>query len=527
MFYWLQILKKSNLLGIIIILSILITTMGLLSPIFIIHIFNRYITFGLEGTLYFLVFGAILVASFEFFFRNLRNEILDQIIQKPIKQTKFESFNISFEKNNISKEKILEILDINNNNQKFLSSQNQSNLIDSFFLIFILIFLFFLNFKLSIIFILILLSYLLIQKYRNLKKLRINEANKILEIDRQILRDLINNYNLLNYLCANKYINFFLEKFNNKKQLNDSSVSLLESVNSTYNNFTILISSIIVIGVGATFVVNGEMTIGALIGFNIFSSRAIVVASSAQRSYFNLTLINNYIVKLNKILDKSKKDFEKLQLSKITGYLELKNVDFSFEDSNFYLLKNISLKVVPGTIVNISGNNGSGKTTLAKLILGLHPSKNGEILIDDTNILKLSPGWLKKQIAYIPQDPEILGSSIVDNILLANENLNQEEISRLLQTVGLDEMLKKANLSFTELVNTEISKGLKKKVHYARLLAMKSQIYLLDDPLGCLDSKGVEMVLKLIQSFKKSQKTILTFSDDNLINEISDNIIKL
>ena len=84
-------------------------------------------------------------------------------------------------------------------------------------------------------------------------------------------------------------------------------MSLLESVNSTYNNFTILISSIIVIGVGATFVVNGEMTIGALIGFNIFSSRAIVVASSAQRSYFNLTLINNYIVKLNKILDKSKR----------------------------------------------------------------------------------------------------------------------------------------------------------------------------------------------------------------------------
>ena len=97
---------------------------------------------------------------------------------------------------------------------------------------------------------------------------------------------------------------------------------------------------------------------------------------------------------------------------------------------------------------------------MAKLILGLHPSKNGEILIDDTNILKLSPGWLKKQIAYIPQDPEILGSSIVDNILFVNENLNQEEIS-LLQTVGLDEMLKKANLSFTELVNTEISKGLK------------------------------------------------------------------
>ena len=85
MVYWLEILKRSNSVGIILVLSVLITFMGLLSPIFIIHIFNRYITFGLEGTLYFLIIGALLVASFEFFFRNLRNQIFEQVIKWPIK----------------------------------------------------------------------------------------------------------------------------------------------------------------------------------------------------------------------------------------------------------------------------------------------------------------------------------------------------------------------------------------------------------------------------------------------------------
>ena len=65
MSYWLQILKKSDFLGTLILLSILITSMGLLSPIFIIHIFNRYISFGLEGTLLFLMLGATSVAIFE------------------------------------------------------------------------------------------------------------------------------------------------------------------------------------------------------------------------------------------------------------------------------------------------------------------------------------------------------------------------------------------------------------------------------------------------------------------------------
>ena len=88
--FWLQILKKSKSIGILFALTILISLAGLLSPIFIIHIFNRFIAFGLQGTLIFLVTGALLVAVFEYFFRNLRNKILDQNLALPIKALKFE-----------------------------------------------------------------------------------------------------------------------------------------------------------------------------------------------------------------------------------------------------------------------------------------------------------------------------------------------------------------------------------------------------------------------------------------------------
>ena len=90
MSYWLKVLQNSGLLGTIVILSILITIMGLLSPIFIIHIFNRYISFGLEGTLIFLMLGALSVAIFEFIFRNIRNKIFSKIVINPIKITKLD-----------------------------------------------------------------------------------------------------------------------------------------------------------------------------------------------------------------------------------------------------------------------------------------------------------------------------------------------------------------------------------------------------------------------------------------------------
>ena len=88
--YWFQILKNSKSLAFLIIITFLITLMGLLSPIFIIHIFNRYIAFGLQGTLMFLLLGALSVAVFEFIFRNIRNNIFNKILQRPIKELKRE-----------------------------------------------------------------------------------------------------------------------------------------------------------------------------------------------------------------------------------------------------------------------------------------------------------------------------------------------------------------------------------------------------------------------------------------------------
>jgi len=342
-----------------------------------------------------------------------------------------------------------------------------------------------------------------------------------------ILKTLAENFDLLNYLNAKKYINFFLEKYHDKQQDNNNTVSSINNYSISYNNFIILVCSIIIIGFGSTLVVNGELSIGALIGFNIFSSRALIIASSAQRSYFSLILINDYIVKYKKVLNQSINEREKLKLNRIIGELEIKDLDFSHENSNFHLFKNISFNASPGTVLNISGSNGTGKTTLAKIILGILTPSNGEIFIDKTNILKLSSNWWKEQIGYVPQNSELINSSIKDNILLANEKLNQQEISRLLETVGLGDNLKKSNLSFTDIIQDNLSKGLKKKVHYARILSINPQIYIFDEPFGDMDKNGKEMVIKLLMSLKKSNKTIITFTDDSLIKEVSDKTFKL
>ena len=164
MSYWLKVLQNSGLLGTIVILSILITVMGLLSPIFIIHIFNRYISFGLEGTLIFLMLGALSVAIFEFIFRNIRNKIFSKIVINPIKITKLDFAKNFFDRMGKNRKNLGDSLDVNNQFYQFLSPINQSNIFDSLFVVIIIFFLFFLSKILTGIFLIIVFVYLFTQK---------------------------------------------------------------------------------------------------------------------------------------------------------------------------------------------------------------------------------------------------------------------------------------------------------------------------------------------------------------------------
>ena len=218
---------------------------------------------------------------------------------------------------------------------------------------------------------------------------------------------------------------------------------------------------------------------------------------------------------------------EGMQLSKILGNFTLKDVSYSFDEGNKYVVKNFSANFNSSKISVVSGSNGSGKTTVAKLLIGLIKPESGEILIDDTNLSKLSLLWYKNQIAYIPQNVDVLNSSILNNILISNPELNEQEVSRLLQNVGLDQELKKSNLTITDSINNNYSKGILKKIHLARSISKNHQIYIFDDPLLYLDNNGKNMLIKLLASLKRSGKTVICFTEDIDVIKLSDNQIEL
>ena len=526
MSYWLQVLKNSGSLGTIIILSVLITIMGLLSPIFIIHIFNRYISFGLEGTLIFLMLGALSVAIFEFLFRNLRNKVFSTIIINPIQITKLDFVRNYFTRVGRNRKKLSESLDINNQFYQYLSPINQSNIFDSLFVVIIIFFLFFLSKLLTGVFLIIITLYLLIQKKIDDNKKNFIKKNSFNFNKNQIIKELSLNSDFLDTQDSLKYVGYNLKQHLEKKLINDSILSSFDNYQFSSNHLLILFSSIIIIGFGAILVVNGQLSVGSLIGFNIFSSRALVLASGAQRSYLNLSGLNNLILSSYDKLKDSKERYEGMQLNTVTGNIKLNKIDFSYNKSDF-LFRNLNISINSGQLFCISGSNGDGKTTLSKILMGILEPSAGEVLVDGTNLNKLSLKWWKKQVSYIPQNTNILNSSIMDNILLGNDKLNEQEVSRLLQTVGLDHKLKTTSLTILDPIEDNLSKGVKKKIHYARALAQNSKIFIIDDPFGYLDNQGVQIVQKLIESLKRANKTIILFSDNNILSNFVDENITI
>jgi ATP-binding cassette subfamily C protein LapB len=351
----------------------------------------------------------------------------------------------------------------------------------------------------------------------------LNFSNK----DRSIIKELSSNQEILKSTYALKYSGFHLERYLDKKLDIDSSISKYDAQQISTTSFFVLLSSIFTIGVGSIFVVSGDLSIGSLIGFNIFATRALGTISSVQNSFSILGKTKIYLKDCSDFFKDSKNRAEGMQLSRLIGNIKLQDINFSYSKESKYAVKNFSAIFNSSEITVLYGINGCGKTTIARLIVGLLNPESGEISIDNTNLDKLSLAWYKNNVAYIPQDVGILNSSILNNILISNPKLNEQEVSRLLQSVGLDNELKNSNLTLTDLINNNSSKGIFKKIHVARSISKNFQIYVFDDPTLYLDSDGKTMIIKLITSLKRAGKTLICFSEDKEIIGLCDKKIKL
>ncbi len=273
------------------------------------------------------------------------------------------------------------------------------------------------------------------------------------------------------------------------KMLAKSSIAIF--INET-SSFLQGLSQLIVITYGAILVVQGSLSLGALIAFRIIAGYATQPMLRMTSILQSIQEIKVSIRRLADIVDTPEEyvDGTAPSLPVLSGSVQFDNVSFAFPGSSDLALRNISLDITPGTFVAVVGQSGSGKSTLTKLLSRLYLADKGTISLDDYDINKVSLPSLREQIGVVPQDPLLFRGSIRENIALADPRADLSEIEEAARLACAHDFIVDLPKGYDTLVGERggaLSGGQRQRVTLARTLLKKPTLLILDEATSALD----------------------------------------
>ena len=291
-------------------------------------------------------------------------------------------------------------------------------------------------------------------------------------------------------------------------------LALVSNLQSSLKTFVELVGGVVTLWVGGVAVINGEMTIGALITFNSLLAYFL----EPVKNLINLQpQMHTAVVaadRLGEILDleaeKTEEEYRKLAPVSLAGNIEIKNLDFRYGTRKL-VLEDINLKIEKGQKIAFVGESGSGKTTLSKLLLHLYAPEKGDILINGNNIEDIRLETLRERIAYIPQETFLFSGSIFENLSLGLNDATMDDIIEASKMAQAHDFINELPLRYEtrlEENGTNLSGGQRQRLAIARAMMKKPDILILDEATSNLDAITERALDKTIHEFAEDMTTI-------------------
>ena len=201
-----------------------------------------------------------------------------------------------------------------------------------------------------------------------------------------------------------------------------------------------------------------------------------------------------------------------VQMKSFNKHIEFKNLSFEYEESEGLVLNNINFKINKGEVVAIVGPSGAGKSTIADLIPRFYDPKDGEILIDQENIKKLSLASLRKNMGIVTQDVILFNDTIKNNIAYAQPKANMESIINACKAANALEFIEEIPEGFDAIIGergVKLSGGQKQRIAIARALLKNPPILILDEATSSLDTESEKKVQTAIEALLKDRTALI------------------
>jgi ATP-binding cassette subfamily C protein LapB len=337
------------------------------------------------------------------------------------------------------------------------------------------------------------------------------------QVDNKKYDFLIEIMNGIHTVKAQAFKNLLQRRFETIQELSARTVrsvamqsSIAQGLGSTFGQLNMAS----VIGIGAILVIDGSLTAGELAACTLLSGRAMQPLQSAMGLWTSFQTIRVACNNAIEVLELPAESDEGLpEFEKINGAIEFKNVSFGEQGTGGTYIKNVSLRVEPGTIIGIDGDNSSGNSTLLKLLVGLIRPREGQVLVDGHDISQFQSVSYRQQMAFLASDADVYTGSILDNMTYFRGGKYIRKAMKLSKDLGLDEEIKRLPEGYSTQVGDGaggiLPAGFVQRITIIRAMVDDPRIVLFDRANEGLDSNSDKILLEFLKSLRGKATVIL------------------
>ena len=256
------------------------------------------------------------------------------------------------------------------------------------------------------------------------------------------------------------------------------------------------ITTVALLWLGASRVLEGQLSIGQLIAFSMLSVQVTGPILRWVNRWQEFQQAGISVGRLGEVLNsqpESSYNQNRTTIPQVQGRIRFEDVTFRYRSDGPTVIRNLSFSVEPGHIVGIVGRSGSGKSTIVKLLQRLYRPEQGRVLVDGVDLVQVDPAWLRRHVGVVLRENVLFNGSVRSNIALSNPGLSMEQVIQAATLSGAHESI----LELPEGYDTEIgergcrlSSGQRRWIAIARAVAANPRILIFDDALNAWDDES-------------------------------------